>query len=128
MVVKRCGEVWKKVGPVDVSRRTWTRTKSLSRLTLPDRVPLLTDPNHPRTAEASGVFTTTGRILFYNIVLDPQNFSNFLKFEASAVHGWNVTGRHFENLKKEAKILGARTSSFVATRSCAETRDHDSDD
>jgi hypothetical protein len=26
----------------------------------------LQDINHPRTEEASGIFTTTGRILFYN--------------------------------------------------------------
>ncbi len=78
---------------------------------------------HTHTEEASGNFTTTGRILFYNIftqknwklqvhcsefhawqihlntkhgalycpyslVPDPQNFSIFLKCEASAVLGW----------------------------------------
>jgi hypothetical protein len=40
--------------------------------------------NHPRTAEASGIFTTTGRLLFYN------SWKENLKMHCSEFHEWLI--------------------------------------
>ncbi len=42
---------------------------------------------HPRTSEASGIFTTTGRILFYNSW--KENFGK-LQIQCSEFHGWQI--------------------------------------
>ena len=60
----------------------WLKTKS----TFPPVV-LFWHTHRPRTAEASGIFTTTGRILFYNSW--KENFGK-LQMHCSEFHEWLI--------------------------------------